>query len=125
MIRRPPESTRIDPLFPYTPLFRSWNAAVAWAAAAPGARVLFVREAPELADCLQRTRAQSVGVANRRTWSLVWPDAVPVDCRRLPESVDPERETAPATTQVPGGLSPDRHRAAGSPPAARSAAATA
>src|SRR3546814_7959089 len=68
--------------FTRTPV-QQWNAAVAWAAAAPGARVLFVREAPELADCLQRTRAQSVGVANRRTWSLVWPDAVPVDCRRL------------------------------------------
>src|SRR3546814_18382644 len=112
MILRPPRSTRTDTLFPYTTLFRS-------------ARVLFVREVPELADCLQRTRVQSVGVANRRTWSLVWPGAVPVDCRRLPESVDPEREAAPATTQVSGGLSPDRHRAAGSPPAARSAAAPA
>src|SRR3546814_3889300 len=91
MRRRPPRSTRTDTLFPYPPLFRS----------------------PVLADCLQRTRVQSVGVANRRTWSLVWPGAVPVDCRRLPESVDPEREAAPATTQVSGGLSPDRHRAAG------------
>src|SRR3546814_10638339 len=27
MIRRPPESTRTDPLFPYTTLFRSWDAA--------------------------------------------------------------------------------------------------
>src|SRR3546814_3535145 len=100
--------------FTRTPV-QQWNAAVAWAAAAPGARVLFVREVPELADCLQRTRVQSVGVANRRTWSLVWPGAVPVDCRRLPESVDPEREAAHAPTQVSGGLSPDRHRAAGSP----------
>src|SRR3546814_13430410 len=78
--------------FTRTPV-QQWNAAVAWAAAAPGARVLFVREVPELADCLQRTRVQSVGVANRRTWSLVWPGAVPVDCRRLPESVDPERRS--------------------------------
>src|SRR3546814_4040848 len=64
--------------FTRTPV-QQWNAAVAWAAAAPGARVLFVREVPELADCLQRTRVPSVGVANRRTWSLVWPGAVPVD----------------------------------------------
>src|SRR3546814_11086395 len=111
MILRPPRSTRTDTLFPYTTLFRS-------------ARVLFVREVPELADCLQRTRVQSVGVANRRTWSLVWPGAVPVDCRRLPESEDPESEAAPATTQVSGGLSPARHRAAGSPPEALSPAAT-
>src|SRR3546814_18511374 len=82
-----------------------------------------VREVPELADCLQRTRVQSVGVANRRTWSLVWPGAVPVDCRRLPESVDPEREAAPATHHVSGGLRPDRQRAAGAPPPASSAAA--
>src|SRR3546814_13522765 len=28
MVRRPPRSTRTDPLFPYTTLFRSWN--VSW-----------------------------------------------------------------------------------------------
>src|SRR3546814_17690304 len=30
MIRRPPRSTRTDPLFPYTTLFRSNAAAMAW-----------------------------------------------------------------------------------------------
>jgi hypothetical protein len=71
--------------FKRTPV-QQWNAAVAWASAAPGARRLFVREVPALADCLQRARAQPVGVANRRTWSLVSAPDIPADCSALPEA---------------------------------------
>jgi 4-amino-4-deoxy-L-arabinose transferase-like glycosyltransferase len=71
--------------FKRTPV-QQWNAAVAWATAAPDTRRLFVREVPALADCLQRARAQPVGVANRRTWSLVSAPDIPADCRALPEA---------------------------------------
>jgi 4-amino-4-deoxy-L-arabinose transferase-like glycosyltransferase len=70
--------------FKRTPV-EQWNAAVAWASAAPGARRLFVRETPALADCLQRAQAQPVGVANRRSWLLVAAQDIPADCRVLPE----------------------------------------
>ena len=73
--------------FTRTPV-QQWNASVAWASREPGTRMLFVREVDALADCLQRAGARQVGVANRRTWSLVRPDAVPADCRRLPESAE-------------------------------------
>src|SRR5690606_406056 len=63
-----------------------WNAGVAWASAAPDARVLFVREVDPLADCLRRAGARQVGVANRRSWALVAPAAIPADCRVLAES---------------------------------------
>jgi hypothetical protein len=84
--------------FKRTPV-QQWNAGVAWASQEPGARVLFVREVDALADCLQRAGARHVGVANRRTWSLVRPDAVPADCRRLPESADSRKEAAAAQAE--------------------------
>jgi len=75
--------------FRRTPV-QQWNAGVAWASAAPDARVLLVREVDALDDCLQRAGARHVGVANRRTWALVSPAAIPAGCRVLPENGDAE-----------------------------------
>lgn len=80
--------------FRRTPV-QQWNAAVAWASQAPQARRLFVREVPELADCLQRARAQPVGTANRRTWRLVSTPDIPGDCRVLPETAGVAGEPDP------------------------------
>lgn len=68
--------------FTRTPV-QQWNAGVAWALAVPDARMLLVREVDELEGCLRRTGARHMGVANRRTWSLVSPRALPVNCRLL------------------------------------------
>ena len=80
--------------FRRTPV-QQWNAGVEWASRAPDARVLFVREVDALEDCLQRANARHVGVANRRTWALVSPAALPADCRVLPEPAAGEMEADP------------------------------
>ena len=74
--------------FTRTPV-QQWNDGVAWALASPGARLLLVREADELEACLRRAGARRVGVASRRTWSLVSPRSVPGDCRQLREATGP------------------------------------
>src|SRR5690606_41914576 len=79
---------------PISPV-QQWNAGVEWASRAPDARVLFVREVDALEDCLQRANARHVGVANRRTWALVSPAALPADCRVLPEPAAGEMEADP------------------------------
>jgi 4-amino-4-deoxy-L-arabinose transferase-like glycosyltransferase len=50
--------------------------AMAWQAERPGTRWLLVQEAA-LTDCIDRARAQRIGLANRRHWWLVPSDAVP------------------------------------------------
>jgi 4-amino-4-deoxy-L-arabinose transferase-like glycosyltransferase len=69
--------------FRRTPV-QQWNAAVAWASAAPDGRVLLVSQVDELEACLRRARAEPLGAANRREWRLVRPRAVPADCTVLP-----------------------------------------
>jgi 4-amino-4-deoxy-L-arabinose transferase-like glycosyltransferase len=54
--------------------------AVAWQAQAPRQRWLLVQEAAVL-DCIDRRRAERVGVSNRRGWWLVPADAVVGPCR--------------------------------------------
>jgi 4-amino-4-deoxy-L-arabinose transferase-like glycosyltransferase len=68
--------------FKRTPV-QQWNAAVAWATAAPERRALLVGLVDELEDCLQRARAEPLGAANRRAWRLVRPGNVPADCKVL------------------------------------------
>ena len=53
---------------------------VAWQAQAPQQRWLLVQEAAVL-DCIDRNRAERVGVANRRGWWLVPANAVVGPCR--------------------------------------------
>ena len=50
--------------------------AMAWQAKRPGTRWLLVQEAAAN-DCIDRARAQSVGIANRRNWWLVPATAIP------------------------------------------------
>jgi hypothetical protein len=54
--------------------------ALAWMAEAPDTRRLFVLE-DALGPCVQRERAQAVGISNRRTWWLVGSEALVPGCR--------------------------------------------
>lgn len=55
--------------------------AMVWQAERPGTRWLLVQEAA-LTECIDRIRAQRIGLANRRHWWLVPADAVPnPNCR--------------------------------------------
>src|SRR3546814_20842570 len=71
MIRRPPQSTRTDTLFPYTTLFRSLRFERASAIAVPGhAQPLFdlaaLARAMTMAGALDAALALSVNYANER-----------------------------------------------------------
>ena len=56
------------------------QAGVAWQAQAPRQRWLMVQDAA-LQPCVDRTQAQSIGLANRRAWWLVPASAV-ATCQR-------------------------------------------
>jgi len=78
---------------------RSWGEqrvdGLAWMARAPGTRRLFVLE-EALGPCVQRERAQVVGISNRRTWWLVGSDALIPGCRDVgggPDQGDSAKRT--------------------------------
>ncbi|HEV2540838.1 MAG TPA: glycosyltransferase family 39 protein [Frateuria sp.] len=70
---------------------QQYAAAVAWQAADPAHRWLFVQE-PAMGHCVRRDRAIDVGPANRREWWMFKADAVIAGC--LP---DPSAESADAS----------------------------
>jgi len=61
------------------PWHLQWRAAVAWAAAAPRSRWLFVLE-EALSPCVARADAVPIGASNRHDWLLVPGTAVDRDC---------------------------------------------
>lgn len=61
------------------PWHLQWRAAVAWAAAAPRSRWLFVLE-EALSPCVARADAVPIGASNRHEWLLVPGTAVDRDC---------------------------------------------
>src|SRR3546814_3948760 len=70
MVRRPPRSTRTDTLFPYTTLFRSWQAAAS--GASPDRRRVAAQVAIELAGRRgHRLRKQQIDEALGRRLRLV------------------------------------------------------
>lgn len=63
---------------------------VAWQAARPEQRWLLVQE-PALLACIDRQRAEVIGVANRRRWWLVPASAVVAPCVPSPQELTRER----------------------------------
>ncbi len=72
----------------------AWNkqyaAAVRWLAEDPGRRRIFILD-EAMGDCVNKTKAQRIGEANRREWWLFGSDAVVPDC--TPASPKDEEES--------------------------------
>lgn len=69
------------------PWDQQWRDAAAWLSMAPDRRWLFVLE-DALGPCVDRARAQRIGVSNRRTWWLVPGTAVSQGCVVPPFEID-------------------------------------
>ena len=57
------------------PVETQWQRGLGWLRAAPGERVLMAQDAT-LPECIDRTHAQALGAANRRSWWLLDAEAL-------------------------------------------------
>src|SRR3546814_4213376 len=84
MIRRPPRSTRTDPLFPYTALFRSGLVRIAGTRALPPeVPVLFQESGPHDHEIANHHSGKGLGPLGHGCQGCARPEAVRDDCRLL------------------------------------------